>query len=162
VHKKLTFLFGLVALVGVANIAVAIELQVDIGATGQAVKVDWTEWSEPRLDPGPPSAQKIFGDVTVTLTQTGGNGLAFRNGSGGELTGDLVRVDNGVGNVTITMTISGLAPGEYTITTYHNYIFDTAAVLDIRVDGELKVSGLAVTLGAANDDLAQRQPDLSP
>ncbi|MHC4620626.1 MAG: hypothetical protein ACYTEQ_23000 [Planctomycetota bacterium] len=76
--------FGL--LLVAADIAAALELKVDIGATDQVVKAGWTEWSEPRLDPGPPSAQKAFGDVTVALTQTGG-----------ELTGELVCVDNQVG-----------------------------------------------------------------
>jgi len=153
-NRKLRVLASVAVLLVAADIAAALELQVDIGATGQVVKAGWTEWSEPRLDPGPPSAQKVFGDVAVTLTQTGGNGLAFRNGTGGELTADLVCVDNGVGNVTISMTISGLAPGDYIITTYHNYIFDTAAILDIKVNGVLKVSGLAATVRVANDALA--------
>jgi hypothetical protein len=135
--------------------AAGMELKVDIGATGQVVKAGWTEWSEPRLDPGPPSAQKTFGDVTVTLTQTGGNGLAFRNGTGGELTGELVCVDNQAGpSASIIVTISGLVPDDYVITTYHNYIFEKAAVMDITVNGELKVAGLTATVQAPNDEIA--------
>jgi len=137
--------------------AAGMELKVDIGATGQVVKAGWTEWSEPRLDPGPPSAQKTFGDVTVTLTQTGGNGLAFRNGTGGELTGELVCVDNQAGpSASIIMTVSGLVPDDYVITTYHNYIFEKAAVMNITVNGELKVSGLTATVQAPNDEIAAR------
>ena len=148
---------------GAVSAGEVLDLKVDIGALDardpnnvitQAVKAGWTEWTESRADPGPASAQKSFGDVTVTLAQSGGDGLAFRNGSGGDLTADLVCIDNHNIFPVMTMTISGLAPGNYVMTTWHNYIFDVAAVLDIKVDGELKVSDLAATIGAGDDELA--------
>jgi hypothetical protein len=138
--------------------AAIFDLKVDIGADGQPVKAGWSEWSEPRLDPGPPTAEKTFGAVTLTLSRTGGNGLAFRNRTepGGDLTNDLVCIDNlleedmGV----ITMTISGLAPGDYTITTYHNYIFQGTSKISIKIDDVLLVDGERTTLWAETDDAA--------
>jgi len=156
--KKLMFLGAVVVLLGMAGTTSAVDLKVDIGADGQTVKAGWTEWSEPRLDPGPPSAQKSFGDFTVTLTQTGGNGLAFRNGDEpcGDLTGDGVNNDNIPvgGSGAIIMTISGLAAGDYIITTYHNDIFTGSPTIDIKVNGALKFKDFALTQRAPDDDSA--------
>jgi len=156
--KKLMFLASFVVLLAMANSISAVELKVDIGADDQTVKAGWTEWSEPRLDPGPPSAQKSFGDVTVTLTQTGGDGLGFRNGDEpcGDLTGDGVHNDNVPvgGSGAIIMTISGLAAGDYIITTYHNDIFTGSPTIDIKVNGALKFKDFALTQGAPDDDSA--------
>jgi hypothetical protein len=151
------YLTSFAVLLGLVNSASAqVELKVDIGADGQAVKAGWTEWSEPRLDPGSAEANETFGSVFVTLTQSGGNGLAFRNGTGGDLTGDGVWNDNisSGGSGVIIMTISGLAAGDYIITTYHNDIFTGSPTIDIKVDGVLKVDDLAVTAGAPDDDSA--------
>jgi len=156
----------LVVLSGIAGVVSAVEpldLKVDIGALDardpnnvitQPVKAGWTEWSELREDPGAPFVTKSFGNITVSLSQTGGDGLGFRNGLGGDLTGDMVGVDNQTEFCTITMTIGGLVPGNYVMTTWHNYIFDTAGLLDIKVDGVRKVKDLAVTMAAATDETA--------
>ena len=149
--RKMMFSICTVMLVTVVGIASAGQVwQVDIGASGQPVEAGWTEWSEERIDPGPTTAQKSVDGLTITLAQSGGAGLAFRNGAGSELAGDLVCIDNlGGGEAVITLTISGLPPGNYIITSYHNFIFDPpAAVMDIKVNGEVKLSDVAATVGA--------------
>ena len=59
--KKLMFLASFVVLLGMVSSISAVELKVDIGADDQTVKAGWTEWSEPRLDPGPPSLHRLRG-----------------------------------------------------------------------------------------------------
>ena len=165
-YKRLTLLVCIVTAAASVALGAPLDLKVDIGVSDvndqQVVKAGWTEWSELRLDPGPKTAQKTFGDVTVMLIQSGGTGgaagLAFRNGAiGGPLTKDHVCLDNQSVNSIITMNISGLEPGYYMMTTYHNFIFDPHDLkLDISVDGEIKVSNLPGTIKAATDDLAAK------
>ena len=51
-------------------------------------------------------------------------------------------------NGDITMTLTGLAAGEYEITTYHHDALDGGdATFDILVDGELKAEDVGVTFG---------------
>jgi hypothetical protein len=52
------------------------------------------------------------------------------------------------------MTISGLAAGDYIITTYHNDIFTGSPTIDIKVNGALKFKDFALTQRAPDDDSA--------
>ncbi|MHC4527631.1 MAG: LamG domain-containing protein, partial [Planctomycetota bacterium] len=162
----LTLFVSLVCTVG--SVWAVVDLQVDIG-TDQLhdVKPGWTEWAEPREDPGPVRADETFGDITVVLevVQWEQNvGLAFRDPDaepwggydGPPLVGDGVMVDNlqsTVHTAEIHMTIVGLAAGNYTMTTWHNYVFDwPSEFVDIEVDGELKVEAVGPTIQVADDE----------
>jgi hypothetical protein len=160
---------SLVSAVGSASAVV--DLKVDIG-TDQLhhVKPGWTEWAEPRDDPGPPRADETFGDITVILdVNTFGManvGLGFRDPDatwpdgydGPPLVGDGVIVDNMTNPENYNemyLTIVGLAAGDYTMTTWHNYLFDwPSESVDIEVDGELKVEGVEASALVADDEEA--------
>ncbi|MHC4646266.1 MAG: LamG domain-containing protein [Planctomycetota bacterium] len=159
-----TVLIAVLGIVGAASAAI-LDLKVDIGTTERDpnyVKPGWTGWSEPRRDPGPVRADETFGDITVILeVETLGFpnvGLAFRDPyDGPPLVGDGVMIDNWtvphVGE--IHMTIVGLAAGDYTMTTWHNYTFDwPSEFVDIEVDGGLKMDDVMPTKLVATDEEA--------
>jgi len=173
-NRRLVLSVCFAAVAGTASTAfgAALNLKVDIGARAnplppinQVVKPGWSDWTEPRLDPGPDIAVKTFGDLTLTFTHNGVTpevGLAFRNdpeseGLSGPLTRDLLRLDNPSSSLVITLTISGLEPGYYTMTTYHNHIDEelpAGDLLDIRVDGTLKVHNITASVAAPTDELS--------
>jgi len=156
---------------------------------------DWTEWGE--WMPGGEGCvdwyirkTKVVGDITMVMEWIGtcpfddnacddpghrceGNGLWFKNGSGGPLSGDGVAVNhlpfddekNACGGTpTIELTITGLpevSSYNYQMTSWHNNVFSEFlciwqnGFIDIEVNGSKAVSGLAMTEFADDDGAAK-------
>ena len=123
------------------------ELQVDLNSSDarrDAFTPHWENWAPHAGD----SASKTFGDVTVTLKATPAGTLApvLFKGSldyGATMSADGIAVknpSNGAGNG-IDMIISGLAPGNHAIGTFHNEVRDriSPGALDVYVGNELQV-----------------------
>ncbi|MHC4624897.1 MAG: chitobiase/beta-hexosaminidase C-terminal domain-containing protein, partial [Planctomycetota bacterium] len=117
-------------------------LNVDLGATGQTVAEHFIELGLDFTDRRP---SVVFDDtdglpsgVTVALEPANpSDDLEFDpTASGaGPLTGDLVKPDNYEGG--LRLTITGLEPNDYTLTTYHNNPGVLRSNFDVYVDGEL-------------------------
>jgi len=156
---------------------------------------DWTEWGE--WMPGGEGCvdwyitkTKVIGDITMVMDFIGacpfedddcddpgnrceGNGLWFKNGSGGPLSGDGVAVNHLPfddeknacgGRGTITLTITGLpevSSYDYQMTSWHNNVFSEFLCIwqngsiDIEVNGSKVVNSLAMTEFADDDSAAK-------
>lgn len=104
------------------------------------------------------SGSNVFGDVTVTFRAEAKESLlpVLYKGTldyGAHMASDGFVVKNPIGDGGVDMIISGLTPGEHTVTTYHNEVRDrtSPAGVDVLIGGEKIISGLTPTFRATND-----------
>ena len=84
------------------------------------------------------------GDTTVGVALSSVDNRDRGNPTGSPLNGLLADAYKEASD--ITMILSGLAPGEYEIATYHYDVLDGGdATIDIYVDGELKASNIEIS-----------------
>jgi hypothetical protein len=144
---------------GLPDVVFADELKVDLSRfTGRAdtAAPHFTEW---QFNPASPS--RTFGNVTVAFSKIGSapgsidsNWYKFGIDYGALLACDAVFINGGDAGGQIQMTVSGLAPGQHTIATYHNSLQSPTrpiSAFDIYVNGSLTVSNVQPTIQATND-----------
>ena len=179
----------------------AVDLKIDIGACGgtlgppdylcdpsgscQTIKDGWIDWSA--WDPDLPGGEacvdwyerktKTVGNIQMVMERVGacndqyGQGLRFKNGNGGPLSGDGVAVNNlpndddpnpcgGDGKIRLTITgIPEVSSYDYSMTSWHNSPFSGSACVggsvNVSVNGSQVVSSLPKTQGADDESAAQ-------
>jgi hypothetical protein len=142
----------------------AIDLKVDVGCPGSAVKPGWTAFNGSACSgsTAPLTVSNLGGsgiNVTVTVGNTSDN--AYRSSSsysGDEMGRDYVSADNGASQseCAMTMTLSNLPAGTYALTSYHN-LSDTdatPATVDITVGGPGIVDTLISATGVVQSVLS--------
>ncbi|HEY3761666.1 MAG TPA: thrombospondin type 3 repeat-containing protein [Verrucomicrobiae bacterium] len=147
------------SLLGPATVMRAGELRVDLNSSDErrdAFTPHWENWAPGAGD----SASRIFGNVTVTIkaSPTGTLTPVLYKGSldyGATMSADGIAVKNSANTTSngIDMIISGLAPGNHSIITFHNEVRDRVKpeALDIYVGDDLEAKALMPTYRATND-----------
>jgi hypothetical protein len=157
--KKTILLLFLFFLMFDPENADAFLFQLDIGDTGQTVKVGWEEFTGSHNINEPPKTYLIDGH-SITVGLAVGSGLCgFRDYGGGDLGGDMVYPDSstGPGGGRVNFTLSDLPVGQYSLTSYHNDTKPTHAQqdpIDVTVSGAVSAStsDLGVVQTKCSDD----------
>ena len=156
--RKLIFLVSLVLVLGLINSSKAgqFSFKLDLGLEGHQVPEGFCEISGgPGSSPEPWIVNNVCGsgiDVTLETTWPDGDTLGFRDNGFHPLFGDCIFVDNHP-DCGVVVTVSGLAPGSYAFTGYHNNIWGVVGgEFDVYVDGDVVITGLRQTgIGAGGD-----------
>jgi hypothetical protein len=120
----------------------------------------WNNWA-------PASATTVsssWSGITTTFRNAGSSGTGIKCGwykglltTGATLTVDGLTIDGATSNCAMEMAISGLSAGRHSLATWHSFYDNvTGSVMDISVDGAVKLSGIKVPTRAANDVDAAR------
>ena len=132
-------------------------LKVDLNPPERRTDILTPHWENWAWHEGQAGTQS-FGGVTAALQAPAGELLSpiLYKASvdyGVHMAMDGVAVRPFLGDGSFDLVISGLAPGQHRVVTYHNEVRDrmVPAVLDVAVDGVNQIKGLVPTFRATND-----------
>jgi len=142
----------------VCDIAPVVQLQVDVGATGQPVKAGWEYFSGGHTVAAETRTYDVGGTaIDVTIAIGNANMAGYRDYGGGNLGGDMVYPDDisdsGPVDGSVILTLGNLPAGDYSVTAYHN---DSSPTHDPHGTIDVTVSG-AVSTATGDTGVSQTQ-----
>jgi hypothetical protein len=146
------------AALAIGPIAAAAAVKIDLGPKSDRKDV-LTRNAENWLVADGASATAHIGNVTCTLRpgSTGGTlaGALWKGGldTGATLATDGILVKGAGGPAELELTLSGLAPGKHSVTTFHNFTSPSdSGRFSLSVNGATRVERIAPPLRVASDD----------
>jgi hypothetical protein len=145
---------------GTVGPALKVDLDILGRPTSEVTEVNYTAWP---ITAGA-SMSSTFQGVLFTFAKAGSSGTGLNGGwqkvavdipNYARLVGDGLTVDGGDAGAQIQLTIHGLAAGNHSLLTFHNFAgATTGATVDVLVNGTVLVSKLAQSSGVLTDAAA--------